>query len=339
MPFKCKYCKSQFCSEHRLPENHDCPKLELIEEERKKKEKEEPQWVTPQTTTPYYPQDDSLDIPEDAQIFQDDYDPVTGERIVRYYVPRVRRPDRPALGFSSRTEILHLIIGIFLMFESIFLIFFISFFENLSKYTKLYLIMAILGGLITGGFIGHELSHKFASIKLDYWAEFRLEKTYAILTAIIPYFVMPGAVQVASASASKEHMGKIAVAGPMFNLILGLIYMAIGFIFNFVFNNIGIGWIMAYSAFMNVMLGVFNLIPVYVLDGRKVIDWNKGVWIVTFLGLIGIILALTFIPWLGPGSPIGSIFISIPSDLYLTETQKMMRAFLSLINPYLPYFI
>ncbi|MHA2295965.1 MAG: AN1-type zinc finger domain-containing protein [Candidatus Hodarchaeales archaeon] len=25
LPFKCKYCEGEFCTEHRLPENHVCP--------------------------------------------------------------------------------------------------------------------------------------------------------------------------------------------------------------------------------------------------------------------------------------------------------------------------
>src|SRR5512136_2729452 len=29
LPFQCPYCEGQFCSVHRLPENHDCPKIEL----------------------------------------------------------------------------------------------------------------------------------------------------------------------------------------------------------------------------------------------------------------------------------------------------------------------
>jgi len=29
LPFKCPYCGGYFCSEHRLPENHDCPRMEL----------------------------------------------------------------------------------------------------------------------------------------------------------------------------------------------------------------------------------------------------------------------------------------------------------------------
>jgi membrane associated rhomboid family serine protease len=40
MGFTCKYCGESFCSEHRLPENHDCPGLEEgVEEEKEENEK------------------------------------------------------------------------------------------------------------------------------------------------------------------------------------------------------------------------------------------------------------------------------------------------------------
>ncbi|MEM2994809.1 MAG: AN1-type zinc finger domain-containing protein [Candidatus Bathyarchaeia archaeon] len=29
LPFRCPYCEGYFCSEHRLPESHECPKMEL----------------------------------------------------------------------------------------------------------------------------------------------------------------------------------------------------------------------------------------------------------------------------------------------------------------------
>lgn len=39
MPFRCPYCGGYFCSEHRLPENHECPHIELA----RIPKKEEPQ--------------------------------------------------------------------------------------------------------------------------------------------------------------------------------------------------------------------------------------------------------------------------------------------------------
>ncbi|HXG74474.1 MAG TPA: AN1-type zinc finger domain-containing protein [Candidatus Nitrosotenuis sp.] len=34
LPFECNYCKDQFCSEHRLPEEHRCVKLTSIRAKR-----------------------------------------------------------------------------------------------------------------------------------------------------------------------------------------------------------------------------------------------------------------------------------------------------------------
>ncbi|MFP4590965.1 MAG: rhomboid family intramembrane serine protease [Halobacteriales archaeon] len=31
MPYRCRYCGGQYCSEHRLPENHDCPGLDSLQ--------------------------------------------------------------------------------------------------------------------------------------------------------------------------------------------------------------------------------------------------------------------------------------------------------------------
>lgn len=40
MTFTCRYCKKKFCSEHRLPENHDCEGLEKELEKEKEQSKE-----------------------------------------------------------------------------------------------------------------------------------------------------------------------------------------------------------------------------------------------------------------------------------------------------------
>lgn len=42
MPFRCKFCGEQFCSNHRLPENHNCHGLETFKKERGK---EPEKWI------------------------------------------------------------------------------------------------------------------------------------------------------------------------------------------------------------------------------------------------------------------------------------------------------
>ena len=34
LPFRCSYCGGGFCSDHRLPENHACPRIEQARAER-----------------------------------------------------------------------------------------------------------------------------------------------------------------------------------------------------------------------------------------------------------------------------------------------------------------
>ena len=34
MPFRCPYCGGQFCSAHRLPENHNCPRIDFARSEK-----------------------------------------------------------------------------------------------------------------------------------------------------------------------------------------------------------------------------------------------------------------------------------------------------------------
>lgn len=326
MPFTCKYCKKQFCSEHRLPEKHKCKELSKRGEEKTQTPTEEQvQWVTPREQEIPFHEERAPGIPEGSEIQERHYNPETGETTIRYFMPTVRKPDKPLFGITSPTEILHLIIGISLMFESVFFIFLINFMNYLSTYPKLYLIIIILGGLITIGFIGHELSHKNSSIRLKFWAEFRLIKLYAILTAIIPWFIMPGAVQVGSSKASKKEMGKIALAGPIFNLILGIVFTAIGIFLKFLLNDKGLWWIFGFSAFMNIMLGIFNLIPLHVLDGKKIIAWSKTAWLFTFLGLVGLVLVLFFMPWEGPNTQPLYIVNYIPSDLYLSDSDKLLQ--------------
>jgi Zn-dependent protease len=41
-------------------------------------------------------------------------------------------------------------------------------------------------------------------------------------------------------------------------------------------------WIFEVVAFYNAWIAIFNLIPIGVLDGYKVFNWNKMIWILAF---------------------------------------------------------
>lgn len=173
---------------------------------------------------------------------------------------------------TSRTELLHLTVGIFIFFiieAALFFRFELNFLISIT-------------GIIALAFIIHELAHKFVAQYYGLWSEFRLDP-FGILISLVTVFlplklIAPGAVIISGSGITIEKKGKIALAGPLVNIIQVLVFSFISKSFPF----------FGLASILNSDLAIFNLIPLSVLDGRKVYEWNKVVWAVAFL--IAIIL-------------------------------------------------
>lgn len=151
-------------------------------------------------------------------------------------------------------------------------------------------------------FISHEMSHKFLAQRYGCFAEYRmwpLGLLLGLVTALIPggiVFAAPGAVVIFPYSKkfafkiiriTRKEYGKISVAGPLINVIIGLASLFISFVYS---NSIFL-----LISRISFFLSLFNLIPIGPLDGMKILSWNRKIWIILFaLSIIGFIfLSLT----------------------------------------------
>lgn len=143
----------------------------------------------------------------------------------------------------------------------------------------------ILSAITVGiGFLLHELAHKFVAQYYRCHAEFRSNNGMLVLALVLAglsgfVFAAPGAVMIEGVRLRK-HLGHIAIAGPITNVVLALLFLAVP------------GAIGTYGFQINAWLALFNMIPFGPLDGAKVLAWNK----VVFGAMIAVCFALLVIP-------------------------------------------
>jgi len=294
MPFICNYCQASLCSDHRLPENHGCKNMGAASAPH----------ARPATHRSIAPEPERTPV-QSEQGSSEEWQPTPGAQVERYFEPdgteviveripvyAIQRPEKPVFKYFSALELKHLAIGLAMMFGvGISMFITVSFFSG-GGYQEPWVYLT-LAGFATLAFILHEFGHKFTGIKLGNWSEFRLIKIFAILTAIsvIPLnpikIVCPGAVQV-TGDTKVPNMGKIALAGPLINLIQAVIFIIIasfsGTTTDIIFK------ILIIAAYLNAFLGLFNLIPLGPLDGLKVVRWNKPLYLISLILLIAVLI-------------------------------------------------
>jgi Zn-dependent protease len=185
---------------------------------------------------------------------------------------------RPTRFRTSRTELLHLAIGVgvLLILEA----------PGVLRFGVNILMQ--VAGVIVLAFALHELAHKLTAQHYGLWSEFRLSPLGTVLSLLTLFspvkIIAPGAVVIFGSQRPGATWGKIALAGPLANIL-----QLIAFTLLAPFSSV-----LGYAAVLNAELAVFNLLPLSVLDGRKVFAWSKPVWIVVFATavLLGVLLQI-----------------------------------------------
>lgn len=168
---------------------------------------------------------------------------------------------------------------------------------SIDEYILFLLISMVTVGI---GFILHELAHKFTAMRFGYWAEFQKDNLMLVVAVAMAalvgvVFAAPGATVIYGPGLTREQNGKISAAGPAINLLLCIPFALLLLISVTVdvslLNRNLLTMIGMVGLQVNAMIAAFNMLPVSVLDGRKVLAWNPAIFAVLIAAAFGILLA------------------------------------------------
>jgi Zn-dependent protease len=249
MPFTCPYCGGQFCSQHRLPENHSCQRIGVAHTQRQ-------------------------------EAVADSFKPT--QQSYQYSISFGQQKRAGGHVYLGKVELKHLIVGALLVLAIGYSIALYAGYVNSSSAIWDWTITSVYALLLTVSFFIHEMAHKIVAQRGGLWSEFRITKWGAAITAIsiiLPFkLISPGAVMI-SGQADLNQIGKISIAGPITNMAFsGAFLGASAIALQFPSMSFGWWWLLASLATLNATIAIFNLIPFGILDGYKIFSWNKKIW-------------------------------------------------------------
>jgi Zn-dependent protease len=250
IPYVCRYCGRVHCVYHRLPENHECPNIQqarapkpVIRVERRS----------------------------------------TGANLRLIRAPKISSiSSRELYALTAALLVLGLSFSMKYMFVGL-------------KPVEILEIFPLTLLVIATGFLGHELAHKFTAQRYGCWAEFKLWTVGAIMALLFAVisqgsliFAAPGAVYIASRSSyfgetiDRRANGIISLVGPLVNVAGASIFgLALAVSTALGYGNLAVGntfYFLQVGVQINLLLGAFNMIPFFILDGQKIYTWDRRVW-------------------------------------------------------------
>jgi Zn-dependent protease len=259
LPFVCNYCGGVYCADHRLPEAHRC-KGDLSTKR-------------------------TIVAPSPSPSTASGYSWGGGYGYTT-------RPTPAKHGVFSKVEVRDIIIawftlGVAFLFTyqgALATIGVAS--SGLAGTMQVLVFLGVFLITVGSGFVLHELSHKFTAQRYGFWAEFRmwpLGLLLALGSALLIGFLFaaPGATYIMGENITIEENGKISLAGPITNIVIAAAFLP------FLLVGQGILQVVGYfGVYVNVILALFNMLPIFPLDGSKVFKWNKPVWVTVFVALL-----------------------------------------------------
>ncbi|MBM3291925.1 hypothetical protein FJY84_04525 [Candidatus Bathyarchaeota archaeon] len=240
MPYRCTYCGSYFCDEHRLPELHNCS--------------------------------GNFRQPRN-NVFIGSYSTSSNPYGSSYTSSRVIRP-----YWFSRQELKDLALGLSVIIISpLIRLWDYLFIEPLIVIAALLILTsAFILHELAHKFAAQRLG-LWAEFRISASGMMLTLLSFLLVqTSIFPVmFVAPGAVMIAGMLRWDEY-GKVSVVGPATNITQALIF----FIIFLITSNYTIAELAIYGMAVNSGLALFNLIPFGIFDGMKIFKWSKLAWLI-----------------------------------------------------------
>jgi len=304
--FNCTKCGQNYCSLHKNPIDHECNIV--IESQNLQQYQQSPptyiensqvsfsqqehthqQQITPSEvrgttdgTYTWYRQEKS--VPENA------FDPDSGIKF-------------KGILWAHKSEFIHFIIGSTL----IFIIGLINFYDPMLISSGYGWSIFMLAGFYMTAFLFHEFGHRQIAVHFGLQTKFRLLTFGMVLTVFglisglmglltnsqaFPSLALPGAVVVLGLEKIDRKTGLCKAAGPLVNLVYGSILLIVSFLIPKTLYPLN--YFFGLAAYLNYMLGAFNMIPIGILDGQNIWKWKKKVYL-GLMGSLGIMLVITIV--------------------------------------------
>ncbi|MCE7742204.1 MAG: hypothetical protein GOP50_07065 [Candidatus Heimdallarchaeota archaeon] len=300
--FYCRFCRGSFCQQHRDANRHSCPSLKQPQQSTQGTQQGSPQGQVRAEDVMRkiaygVAQVAQQAAQQQAQAQQPMHFP--DEKSKKDFI--AKRLTASGEMFSLGNEILDILAG----FAMIVLVFGFFQFIRAEEGTNKWWGFAIAAILVGTAFLPHELAHKFVAIKKGQFARYILwvrGMLFTLLTLVLGIgLIVPGFVAIVpmSRQMDKRDLGLVAFAGPAINAVIGSISLIIGFL---TYSGYAVGlvgplamyglWgvpnIFILVAQFNGLIALFNCIPIWQLDGKKILSWNK----VAYFILIAVNLAI-----------------------------------------------
>ncbi len=288
--FYCRFCRGSFCQNHRNSQDHNCPSVN----QRTGTAPGAPQnSVTPAEAMRRFAHSVAQTAQQSQQSQQSQPAPkyFADEKSQKKFIEK--RLTESGQLFTLGNEVLDILFG----FALIVLVF--GLFQYLAGSTGIWWWGFVVSIALVGtAFLPHELAHKFVAIRKGQYARYILwvrGLMFTLLTMVIGIgLIVPGFVAIVpmSRQMDKRDLGLVAFAGPFTNAIIGFVSLIFGFLTHF--GAIALPPLLASPnifilvAQFNGLIALFNCIPVWQLDGKKILNWNK----VVYFALIAANLAL-----------------------------------------------